>query len=742
MDEPQPHEEKAEESRTDQPSEPAWEQSPPVVDLDDAEESSTGQDPEGSTEPGSGTSEGVGEPDSADEPDAGDDEKLEDADPGSSSATDDRGAHTARVAGLRTLIELPGDRPRLYQAEKINFFGQEASALPRRGPVPATFLRQLRVTFAKSDSHDQLIQRLERSPLQCYVGAPRTGRTTTAIGTAMLFLQRTGRPFEGNVHLVASERGVAGIGSESIPKDCALVLPLPPDGPTPDLASFTSIEAELRLRQSILIIVTASAPTGPAALLDGWTVAHEPPQPDQVVRRHLGARLTAARTEELLSVPAIWDEVRQCRAPRAAAALAAEILAGVEEQLPDDRLISTREPSDQLNTAREQLVDNEFWKKMFLITATVLDGQTAGTVTREAGRLANLHKSGDEEDRGDWFVGSGNDWSESVELVGEPAGDGQGRLVRLNHPRLATHLLQAIWQDHLGERDTLTAWLRPLGDHPHSAVRVRTAQAAAQLACYDFDFVVRELLHVWAIDGGFRTRQTCSWALEALALAADGRFAKRVRGLVRSWAGSTNVQLLATAASAYGTFLGAQDPDEALQRLRRIIGGQVLGWDGRRIKSLDRFEKGLANIVEQALLDVFTVGAEEKVIHELVRWTRSPRWRWRRAASRTLVSLSRRNGQTAGWPLLAELAATQPEIRAAVGCLWRNALSPRHRDERPWDALRRWVERADDVGDPDLGKLIDEIVADIRTDEELAKSLTFHQRIWAFRSSRVASGDD
>ncbi len=536
------------------------------------------------------------------------------------------------------------------------------------------------------------------------------------------------------MHLVTSDRGVVGIGAESIPANSALVLPMLPEDPTPDLASFASVEAELRARGSVLIIVTATVPTGSAALLDGWTVEHEPPQPDEVVRRHLGARLTWARTQELLSVPAIWDEVWQCRTPRDAAALAAEIMAGVEDRIPDDRLISTREPLTQLDKARAELPAASSGRRC---SSSPPPCSTASKRARSPGRPVDSPTCARAARRTFRTSGSPaqattgrNRWTCSKSRRRA------GRVVRLTHPRLAAHLLQVVWQDHLGERDALIAWLRPLGDHPHSAVRVRAAQAAAQLACYDFDFVVRELLHVWAIDGGFRTRQTCSWALEALALAADGRFARRVRGLVRSWVNSTNVQLLATAASAYGTFLGAQDPDEALQRLRRIIGGQVLGWDSRRIASLDRFERGLAKIVERALLDVFTAGAEEKVIHEMVAWTRSPRWRWRRAASRTLVSLSRRNGQGPGWPLLAELAATQPEIRTAVACLWRNALSPRHRDELPWDALRRWIERADESDDPDLRKLIDEIIADIRTDGELARSLDFHQRIWTFRGGR------
>jgi hypothetical protein len=300
-------------------------------------------------------------------------------------------------------------------------------------------------------------------------------------------------------------------------------------------------------------------------------------------------------------------------------------------------------------------------------------------------------------------------------------------------------LLKVIWEDHVGERDVLLPWIYSLGNHPHKRVRVKAAQAAAQLACYDFDVVMREVLQVWALDGRFRSRETCALALEALAVAAEGRFAKRVRGQVRNWARSNNAALLAAAVAAYGTFLGAKDPDEALARMREVAGARIFRFDGRRDVA-EQAEQGLANIVQRALIDVFNAGAQEKVVQALAGWARVPNWRWRRASARGLMELARKDG-SGDWPLLVELAAVQDSTYRAVLLLWQSTLDPRHRDEASWEVLHGWLDRARDLrGDDSAGSIvvtIDRLVADLRAGSpDVARHLDFHQKIWAFRDSK------
>ncbi|MET8140594.1 hypothetical protein ABZU32_09820 [Sphaerisporangium sp. NPDC005288] len=673
-------------------------------------------------------------------------EKLEDADPDASAADDDD-AYAARMEGLRSRTHetnVHGERARVFQAEELNYFAGEVSARPRHGPLGAAFITKLKKTFARTPGADLLCEALDLSPVQCYVGEPGEGRTTAAIAAAIAFLRNRGRAAAGNVRILASERGLAAIEAGAMPKDSAMILILGPDEPAPELSWLAPIAAELRPLGSVLIVVTATEPVGPGVLKSDCMVRHVPPAPEAVFSRHLSARLEESRTRQILTLPAVSRQVQRCASPRMAAALAADVLSEVQGGVPDDRLLARRDPAKDLDQAADELRGPELWQKSFLICSAVLHRQAAGTATREASRFATLHLAGTGNDgmrRSEWFTGPMSEWSKCVELAGEVSGDGMGRTVRLSHEELETWILQVVWQDHLGERDTLVKWLGPLGHHPRSPVRVKAAHAAARLACYDFDVISREVIQPWAGDGGYRPRMTAAWALEWLS---EGRFARKARGLVRRWAREGNVQLRATAIAAYGTLLGANDPDEALNAMRDIVGGRIQRLDGRRDSSMDRAERELLSIVQQALLNVFRDGVEEKIVHELAEWTRLPHWRWRQAAARCLLRLAPRKGRDRGWPRLAELAVDQPSVHDDLVRLWCNALSREQGDEKAWDALHRWLVLAGALPDsrarvasPGLDGLMDRLLAGIRADgPSLAASLDFHLRVWRFRDDR------
>ncbi|MFI5915683.1 hypothetical protein [Dactylosporangium sp. NPDC051541] len=666
---------------------------------------------------------------------------MEDADPEEGAdSTDEKAAQADRQQGIRNLSVMTGDRARHFQGEQISIFGGETSVVPRSGEVPGNVLEKLASVYVDPPCAQRMLDALRESSIQCLVGAAGSGRTTAAIAIAARHIQASGRTPRGNVHIMATSSGLPGVDASVVPEGKAVVLVLPPDEPAPDIGWFGPIGSDLTRRGSVLIVVSANEPTGSATLRADWTVAYRPPDLEAVFRRHLRARLPH-RLDALAALPNVQVALRQCQVPRDAAMLAADVLADVDNGLPD-RDVLGGEPTAKLVEAQKELNEGELWHRILLVATTVMSDLSAGTVVREAKRLAELHKpNGVQTDvpKVDWFNGP-EQWSACVDLVGDHAGDGAGRTFRLAHPKLAILLLKVVWQDHVGERDVLLAWLRGLGVHPTHRVRIKAAQAAAQLACYDFDVMVREVLQVWALDGGFRARQSCAVALEALALAAEGRFARRVRGLVHGWAHSNNVQLLAAAVAAYGTFLGAKDPDEALARMQEIIGGRVRRWDGRRDASIDRVEGELANIVRKALLDVFAAGAQEKVVQTLATWATLPHWRWRRAAARSLLDLARKDGASR-WPLLVELTSVQDDLYSDLLALWRNALNAAQRDEAGWEALRRWCERADELsGDAEAAEpaaLVQKLLADIRAgDPKLAENLDFHQRIWAFRESK------
>ncbi|GGK79790.1 hypothetical protein Sme01_46050 [Sphaerisporangium melleum] len=737
---------------------PAWDEPPdapdpagtpppetadPVVDLDgDRPVGDTPQAEPGTAENGPPRADG-GE-DTADATA----ERLE----GDEADADDEDAHTARMNGLRArddATHVSGEHAHVFQAGHLSYFGGEVRARPRHGPLPSAFITRLKETYAETPSAELLLEALGHSPVQCYVGAPNQGRTTAAIATAIVHLESSGRSTAGNLRILASERGLSAIDAGTVPKGCALILFLGPDEPAPDLAWFAPIAADLRTLKSILIIVTANEPGGSGSMKDDWVVAHRPPTPKAVFGRHLAAGLRPHRAREILSLPAVEREVLRCVSPRQAAALAAQVLTAVRNDVPDDELVSLLDPTEHLRQADAELNGGDLWRKSFLICATVLHRQPAGTVAREAARFAALHvtDAGDGDLRqSEWFTGPMSTWSRCVEFADDTSGNGAGRSVRLTHESLETRILEMVWQDHLGERDTLMRWLGELGHHPRAPVRVKAAHAAAKLACYDFDVIIRELIQPWAADGGYRPRQTAAWALEWLG---ESGVAKRTRGLVGRWAREGRVQTRATAIAAYGTLLGAQDPDEALRAMREVAGGRSRRGDGRRDPAIDRAERELSGIVQQALLNVFRDGDEEKTVQELAEWTRLPHRRWRQAAARCLLRLASYRGRDSGWPRLAELAADQPRVRHDLTRLWCNALSPDQSNEKAWDALRQWLLLAGSgkaaaqptVIAPGLDVVVKTLLAGIAADPAIRRSLDFHLRLWRFRDDRRQAAD-
>jgi len=691
-----------------------------VIDLDDSSVEAAGEQPEDTGAPAAGSPEEA----AAEEADT----LLEGADPDAGEG-DESAAHETRVDGFLNLVT--GSGARFYQAGEIKFFGGEASALPRHGQVPVRFLKRMEASFAAPPCHDEMVKALGgRSAVQCYVGAPGTGRTTAAIMAAVRHLRAAGVRAEGNVRVLSAERGLSAIDWKAVPGSSVLLLPLPPDAPGPDVAECGTIAEELSRRGSALIIVTDREPRGSASLRYDHLVDYRPPSLREVFGRHLLLQLERDRVREILSTPSVSREVERCGSPREAAALAAEVLGRVDG-VPDDQLVTGWEP-EALERARGELAANPVWRRAFLVAAAVLDGQPAETVIREAKRLADLHTTGADQNTvrsADRFAGPVKDWSENTETVGEAVGDGSGQRLRLVHPRLAGHLLDVFWREHLGERDAFLSWLHGLGDHPRPQVRAKAAQAVARLASHDHDHVLRETVRAWARGGGFRTRQTAAWSLEALAVVSDERTVRKVHGLVKGWIKSSNIQLVAAGVTAYGTFLGAQDPDETLARLREAAGGRI-----RRRGSSDRIEREIVTITQRALLDMFAAGAEEQVVRELAAWSRFPHGRRRLAAAQSLLQLARRVERGSGRPVLAVLALGQPALRDDLVLLWRNALHPGRGDERSWEALHHWIVLAEN--DPELADVVAAVIEGVQADNALARRLDYHRRLWKFRRAR------
>jgi len=672
----------------------------------------------------------------------------------------EQAAYDARLAGFEWLLgannAMYGGRNRLFQAQQMTVYNGLGPGRSHRGTWSTDDLRELRRSYAPSDSHSALLDGFGRHRVQVLLGQAGHGRTTTALAAVADWVAPSGKDLADLVYIMDTDDPGTSFDRGVLPDGAGAVLVFAPGTRAPGVAWKNEVTGRLP-PGGVLVVVADTLPVGTSAHNTAYLVQYSPPSLEQVFAQHLRASLDEADVAAIYARTPVRRELGLCRRPREAARLAADLVEGWRSGIEPEKLLNSRDPTELVKTAEEELTQGTRWDRAFLVSGTVFDRLAAGLVTREASRLAEvMPRSGlpDERDSVSPPATPIGEWSKCVQ-VSDPAA-GSGRTAQLAHPRLIPFVLESLWQEHIPLRDPVLTWLKTLATHPDIRVRVKAAQAVAKLATYDFDVIRNEVLRAWADDGGFRARQAAAWALEALALIDDHRYAARVRALVRDWSRGNNVSRQAAGIAAYGTFLGSEYPDEALACMRRAAGGRVRRSDGRRA-GVEHTERVLANIVEQSVVDVFLAGAHEKVVKELAEWTRMPVWRCRRCAGRCLVRFAGRRDQGSSWPILMELVDHAPHLRADVFSLWRNAL-----DENPGpatNALYRLVmlaERADqewppsdDGADPTarspeatrfralVHELLDYLgVGDAPTDRDRRQRLRFHIQLWEFRGQR------
>ena len=704
---------------------------------------------------------------------------LEDADPDSGSLGDDereqgsQDAFDARIDGLDTMladgerrhpvygdITSTGERAQINQAlhQEIHY-GQERSARAVMCALSARYVQTMRGTYVKSESYHDLLDGFAQSRLQVLVGSEyNRGRATTALAAVAAHAARRGSDLTDKVHFVETSGDAESVVLSGLPARSGLVLVLGEGEPVPGSAWFAQVNRTLSAPEcdSVLVVVANKDPRGQ---VDAGLVRYTMPPLELICEAHLRTRLGRGLAGRIAAMAEVLNELGQYRSPEEARLLARDLAEGYRRGLSAEVIIANRDPETQLKQIDSQLTEAPVWQRAYLVASAVLDGTSVGTVVREASRLADLVEADGEirdGDRCERFTGKMRDWSEGCVELGDTA-EGTGRTVRVVHQRLVPRILEEVWQEHVGMRDAMLAWLKQLAVHPEVRVRVKGAQAVAKLATYDFDVIRREILAPWAGNGGFRPRQAVAWALEAFALAEGGRFAPRVRGLVREWVRGGNVRLEAAGVAAYGTFLGTEYPGEALRSMREVAAGRLAGTGGRG--RVDRAERELANIVRNAILEMFVAGAQDQVVAELTEWTRMPMWRLRRCSAQCLVGLAKKESNQPGWPLLMELADGSGRFRADLGVLWCNALATENDPAAAWAALHRLILRAENAGQQwpatdgmvTRGELSDEAVrfrelarrlltniasGDRPADHERLRSLRFHIRLWEFRDRR------
>lgn len=696
---------------------PAWEENDagsagsPTEALGDADgEGGTpvGPDPGAASDRGGGDGDAAG---LADDDSPLRDESDDDTPAGPQGDDGDQVAFDARLAGISSsrggslpsgFAFLSGRYARQYQATTMNIYeGSPGTFRPPSGPLSAQVLEDVRAGFVGEESYHRLLDGLGRRRFKVLVGEPGYGRTTTALNAVIDHLALTSGDLAGRVYLVETtepERFDVG----QFRAASGVVLLLSPGVPAPSLAWITQVTGRLK-EDAVLVVVTTASSGRSSPLEDAYRVVHRAPAPKTIFAKHLGTRVDAGAAREIGRRKRVVDEVARLRRPREAAGLAAELAAGWREGREPEDVLDSRRPAEPIEKVLDELHNGPRWQRAYLFSGAVLDGIPAGVVTRQASLLVDLMAHGAQSGvEAEGTVGESGrtplpstdvaDWSECVRLETSP--DGRSRVVRLAHRALYTTVVETVWQEHIPLRDAVLAWLRALGGQPDVRVRVKAAQAVAHLATYDFEVIRNEVLRPWADGGRPRCREAAAWALEALSFRDDRRYAARVRGLIREWTQAGDICRQAAGITAYGTFLGFEDPQEALNRMAEVVDARQFRLRTRR-GTTAAVERDLAGIVERAIIEIFRSGQPETVITTMAAWTRSGSWRRWQCAAGCLVRLTRLREPDADWPILLQLADQTPHLTDDLAALWREALDRLPR--RTTIALYEIIQRAEDL---------------------------------------------
>ncbi|MGI5327871.1 hypothetical protein [Actinomadura nitritigenes] len=535
--------------------------------------------------------------------------------------------------------------------------------------------------LAATPSRQMLAAALTRRRVAVLRAGPRSGATTTAIAALSLFA--------GRIREVAGDRSPASLTAEIIEPDYGYVFEARGAAWATRLHAPAALGCQnlLAERNAWLVIVVAADCATDA--LDDLLVQHEPPDPLDVLSRHLGALLP---DDETATAEALRAADPPPRTPGEAAGLARAVARGLVRGRTVGQVMAERphplraEARSRLSQIRDgQPEERDLVRRAFLIAWSVLHVLPAVHVCRAAQSLAaQLYET--EKKKTDAKLGQLPFGAILTAWLGEPAGDpGHDALERpIDVDRrlpmragLAEAVLHVVWFDYVVAHDALLHWLGGLAEDSDSRVRALAALALGRLAVYDFDFMAQTCFVAWSRSSRQSLHQVTAWALEETVKREPARL-DRVFDVADAWARGRNGAQRSTALRMYGTCLGVQNPERALRGLRQIA-----------LKDAS----ALAQPIAMSVAEIFAGGQEPVVVRALAAWCGSPQPHGRRIAAGCLGELARLD-DVEGVPQLMALFAEEP---ALVAGLWRQVLTSRQCGRKPWDALRAWHKRGTDL---------------------------------------------
>ena len=530
-------------------------------------------------------------------------------------------------------------------------------------------------------------------------GRPHWGKRFTAL---CLLHELTRHDDGAEIQRLDQDEDLLSLGPKTLKRGCGYIV----DTLAPEHAGRLTDDRLDRLSEDLrefsgYLAITIDLRTVSRRLIaaDYLIECEEPPDAVEVLRRHLDALPGGPECTELISRQEIVDFLQTKPLPRDVVQLAKD-LAGAAREDRVDALLSRL--SDHVSKDVEEWFQQHTDRadRAFMLALAVFNGETYQNVLDGADRLdSRLQQiAAPDSDGGRPVFGTGK----SEQLARARArrlsswehrsvGSLPVEIVEFENPRMASAVLDFVWDEYGDTRRAVLDWLSDLAADPDIRLRARAAMAIGRLSLTGFGHIHDEILSRWAGSKVYRLRQSVAWMLAIPA--EDATIAPAVRALLRDWADpDSNRWRKLTAANAYGSYVGQLFPDAALSGLRRIADYPV--------------DEGIGRAVSYSMASLFEAGYEREVVEALVEWTAADDQPRERLAHSGRIEIGLRSfmwiaelatvepppeGQP--WPALLALTENDPGAVADVATLLRRA--DRAKTLGAINALKAWTHQAD-----------------------------------------------
>ena len=478
-----------------------------------------------------------------------------------------------------------------------------------------------------------------------------------------------------------------------------------------------------RLARGGYLVIT-SGPT--ARLGDLPTVEWQPPATAEVLRAHATHRISTSAWDELHALAPVQHFLSQDRLPHEAADFARRLAQFLNGEVDEAGLDSFGENAVQ-NQVDSWLTSDqpELRDKAFLVSLAVFDGTPYALAAELGDQLFALLQKTENPGESACIPVFGSSRAERLRLARASGyqedevtqwGKVPQYMMAFQDQNAAKTLLREVWIAHPSARPALVGWLRKLAHDGRPLVRARAAAATAQLAEADLPSAMALLIEPWTVE-----RNASSWAVAANALTlAQLVGAPSIPRVLHEWCTGKHASRRWTAIRAYG-LLGHILAKDAMPALLTVVRRKPDAEEGSNADANDDEVNQLAEATQVLLL-----AARDAVLPRLAELVGGDRAVRDHALRAFLLACGQTEEEEGGGFLVLEWYAEAADAEGSeddrhLAALWRAALSDPSRTSNALQAMRKWVQAADQ--DPEAERALSMLLP------ALAASRSEHQRI-------------